>query len=173
MHAEFLVWLGLYFCGMAIRGGYEHLKKTGRIQRLTKSIFVVIFIAMCMMWASWFSMCPLDPWQLQLPDSLRFVGFGMFILGLILAVGTFIQLRGLEDINRLVTVGLFAKLRHPMYAGFVLWIIGWALYHGAVISFAAGLIGIANIVYWARMEETAMLSKFGDAYRRYRRTTWI
>ncbi len=37
-----------------------------------------------------------------------------------------IQLKGLENINHLVTTGLFSKIRHPMYDGFILWILGWA-----------------------------------------------
>ena len=55
-------------------------------------------------------------------------------LGLGLALGGLFQLKGLENIDRLVTSGLFAKIRHPMYTGFILWILGWVIRYGALAS---------------------------------------
>ena len=37
----------------------------------------------------------------------------------------------------------------------------------------AGLAGIANILYWRHLEEGALESLFGEAYRVYRRATWF
>ena len=45
-----------------------------------------------------------------------------------------------------------------MYTGFVLWILGWSTYHGAIVSLAIGLVGIANILYWRRLEEARLLA---------------
>jgi protein-S-isoprenylcysteine O-methyltransferase Ste14 len=59
-----------------------------------------------------------------------------------LAVGALIQLRGVENIKHMVTAGLFRKIRHPMYTGFILWIFGWSVYHGALLSLAIGLFGV-------------------------------
>jgi hypothetical protein len=91
-------------------------------------------IVMILLWMSWFGMCPLDPLQLALPGILRQIGLGLLIVGLVLALGALAQLRGVENIDYLVTTGLFSKIRHPMYTGFMLWILGWAVYHNAMIS---------------------------------------
>jgi protein-S-isoprenylcysteine O-methyltransferase Ste14 len=172
MKTDYHVLLGLYLSSLVIRTSYELLKKTGRVNPRNTIIFAVIFTVMCMMWVSWFTLCPLDPFRLAL-GPVRWVGLGVVILGLGLAIGALAQLRGLENISHLVTTGLFSRLRHPMYTGFILWILGWAIYHGAVVSLAIGFVGIGNILYWRRLEEENLESWYGEDYRAYRQATWF
>jgi protein-S-isoprenylcysteine O-methyltransferase Ste14 len=115
----------------------------------------------------------LDPFRVNLPNAVQWSGLALFVVGMILAIGALLQLRGLENIDHLVTTGLFAKIRHPMYTGFVLWILGWSTYHGAIASLAVGLMGIANILYWRRLEEVRLQARYGDTYQQYRLTTWF
>jgi protein-S-isoprenylcysteine O-methyltransferase Ste14 len=173
MKTEFLVFLGLFLGGIAIRMVYEALKKTGRIDPRNKIIFTIVFLAMCLMWASWFSLCPSDPSPLAMPTFIHWIGFAVFVAGLILAFGALIQLRGVENIDHLVTRGIFARFRHPMYLGFIFWILGWAIFHGAAVSLAIGLIAVANIFYWRHLEEIHLEAAYGDVYKQYRRQTWF
>lgn len=173
MKTDYLVFLGLYFFGLMIRAIYEQLKRAGRVNPKSIIIFAIVFFAMCLMWVSWFNMCPLDPLQLSLPRIVRWIGFGTFLAGLGLSIGSVIQLKGLENINHLVTKGLFSKIRHPMYVGFILWIFGWAIYHGAVISLCVGFAAIGNIFYWKRLEERELESNYGEVYLEYRKKTWF
>ena len=173
MNTAYLVFLGLYLGSLIIRTSYELLKRAGRVNPKSTIVFAVIFAVMCLMWVSWFSLCPLDPFRLALPVLLRGVGLSMVILGLGLSIGGIVQLRGLENINHLVTTGLFSKLRHPIYNGFILWIMGWAVYHGAIVSLVIGFVGIGNILYWRRLEEESLESWYGEDYRTYRRGTWF
>jgi protein-S-isoprenylcysteine O-methyltransferase Ste14 len=124
MKAGYLVFVGLYFLGMMIRVIYEELKKKDRLSPKNIIIFTIVLLSMCLMWVSWFNMCALDPLQVSLPRVASWIGFGTFLVGLVLAIGATIQLRGVENINNLVTKGLFSKIRHPMYLGFILWIFG-------------------------------------------------
>jgi protein-S-isoprenylcysteine O-methyltransferase Ste14 len=78
-----------------------------------------------------------------------------------------------ENVDHLVTTGLFAKIRHPMYAGFILWIVGWATTYGAFVSLAAGVLCIGNILYWRHLEEGALEACYGARYRDYRAGTWF
>ena len=173
MKSGYLVFLGLYFFGLMIRAIYEQLKKTGRVNPKSVIIFAIVFFAMCLIWVSWFNMCPLDPLKLSLPRIIKWSGFGTFLVGLGLSIGAVVQLKGVENINHLVTNGLFAKIRHPMYVGFILWIFGWAIYHGAVISLFVGFVAIANILYWKKIEEEELESNYGEAYLEYRKRTWF
>jgi protein-S-isoprenylcysteine O-methyltransferase Ste14 len=173
LKAGYLLFTGLYFLGMATRAIYEQLKKKDRINPENKITFAIVFLAMCLMWASWFNLCPLDPLQIALPQTARWIGFGIFLAGLGLAIGAVIQLRGVENIDHLVTNGLFSKLRHPMYLGFIFWVIGWVIYHGAVLSLFLGLIAIGNIIYWQRSEESELKSKYGETYLRYKKNKWF
>ena len=173
MNAEFLLFLSLFVIGLAIRAGYELLKKAGRIKKGNLVVNRIVFVAMFMLWASWFGTCPADPLPLALPAPLHWLGLALFIVGLGLALGALIQLRGVENISHLVTTGLFAKIRHPMYAGFTLWIVGWTLYYGATVSLVFGLIGIGNILYWRQREDAELELQFGEDFRQYRRQTWF
>jgi len=66
-----------------------------------------------------------------------------------------------------------SRLRHPMYTGFILWIVSWARFHGAAISLLPGLLGIVNVLHWRRLEEEKLESAYGESYRAYRRSTWF
>lgn len=173
MGVVYLVAVGLYLAGLLIRDGYELLKKTGGIDTTDTRIFAAVFTSMCVMWVSWFAMGLLDPTHLPVPDVLRWAGLGAVVLGFGLALGGVCQLRGVENIDHLVTTGLFARIRHPMYAGFILWILGWGIYQGAPATLAVGCLGIASILWWRHLEELELGSYYGGVYAEYRATTWF
>jgi protein-S-isoprenylcysteine O-methyltransferase Ste14 len=173
MTVGYAVFVFLFVAALSTRSGYERLKDAGRINPESKPIFILIFTVMCILWACWFSLCPLDPIHIPLPEYARWGGYALVVAGLVLAVGALMQLKGLENIDRLVTSGLFARIRHPMYAGFVLWILGWSLYHQAALSLVVGLLGIGHIVYWGRLEERRLLARYGQRYREYQSATWL
>lgn len=163
----------LFLLGLLIRFIYERLKLTGRIDTKNKLIFSLIFTTMMLIWASWFAMNPIDPWRFDLPGVIRWLGMAAFILGLILALGALFKLKGVENIEFLATTGVFSRIRHPMYLGFILWILGWALYNGAIFSLIPGIIGIANILYWRRQEDAEMKTSYGKTYTSYSNRTWF
>jgi protein-S-isoprenylcysteine O-methyltransferase Ste14 len=173
MDNTYLLATGLCLIGLAIRSGYEVLKKAGRVDTQSTAIFGVVFVAMCVMLASWPVMAPLDPRHIAVPGIARWIGLGMVIAALALAFGGLAQLRGLENIDHLVTTGLFSRLRHPMYTGFVLWIVGWVVRCGALAGLVVGAVCVGNILYWRRLEEVTMEAQYGEEYRSYRRRTWF
>ena len=170
---KYYFFVGLYLFTLIVRTGYELLKKGGRVNPKNRIVFAVIFTVMCLMWVSWFSLCLLDPFRFSLLAMVRWIALFAVIAGLGLAIGGFVQLRGLENISHLVNTGLYSKLRHPIYTGFILWILGWSVYHGAVISLIIGCVGIGNILYWRWLEEVNLELGYGDVYRHYRRGTWF
>ena len=173
MNKPYLVLVILFLLCLAIRSTYELLKEAHRIKPERKLTFALVFSAMCVLWASWFALCPSDPFRIEPPDLLRWIGFAIFILGLVLTLTALAQLRGVENIDHLVTRGVFKKLRHPMYVGFISWIGGWSIYHGAYVSLAIGTLGIASILWWRHLEEARLEAQFGIAYRQYRSKTWF
>jgi len=72
-----------------------------------------------------------------------------------------------ED-HTLVTGGIYNTVRHPMYAAHFLWVIGQALLLHNWLAGASGIILFLPI-YYIRVgrEESFMLERFGDDYRRY------
>jgi protein-S-isoprenylcysteine O-methyltransferase Ste14 len=173
MTTGFIALVALFLLALSIRTGYEMLKKAGKVNPKSVNLFLFILLTMCVLWISWFAMCPRDPLHLVLPGFVRWIGLGLLIVGLGSAVGALVQLKGVENIDHLVTTGLFSRLRHPMYLGFILWIFGWAIYHGAAASLIAGFVGIGNFIYWRHLEEKHLESVYGEEYREYRRKTWF
>ena len=173
MDVTFLIPAVLFLLCLAIRAIYERLKEAHKINLESKPIFIMIFSVMCVLWISWFSLCPSDPFRIDVPPVLRWIGFAIFGFGLFLAFGALIQLRGVENINHLVTTGIFKKFRHPMYVGFISWIVGWSVYHGAFVSLTIGLVGIVSVLWWRHLEEIRLSVQFGNAYEQYRLLTWF
>ena len=170
---DFLLPAFLFLLCLVLRSVYELLKEAQKINPESTIIFTLILTVMCGLWVSWFSLCPSDPSPVDLPLPARWLGFAIFAIGMVLAVGALFQLRGVENIDHLVTTGLFTKLRHPMYLGFLCWIVGWSIYHGALLSLAIGVPGILSVLWWRHLEDARLEKQFGDNYRRYRLTTWF
>ena len=70
--------------------------------------------------------------------------------------------------HRLVMHGIYARLRHPMYAAFWLWALSQALLLPNWIAGFSGLVGFGTL-FFARVgrEERMMLETFGEEYRQY------
>ncbi len=74
----------------------------------------------------------------------------------------------LREQHRLVTHGIYARLRHPMYAAFWLWALSQALLLPNWIAGPSGLVGFGTL-FFCRVgrEERMMLERFGETYREY------
>jgi protein-S-isoprenylcysteine O-methyltransferase Ste14 len=173
MDNAFLIPAVVFLLCLGIRAVYEQLKDAGKVNLESKTIFAFIFASMIVLWISWFSLCPADPFRIDIPEIIRWLGFAVFIFGLVIALAALAQLRGVENIDHLVTSGVFKKIRHPMYVGFISWILGWSVYHGAYVSLAIGLPGIASVLWWRHLEEIRLEVQFGNHYHQYRLMTWF
>ena len=74
--------------------------------------------------------------------------------------------------HRLVTNGVYRRVRHPMYSSFLVLGVGQAL---LVPNWIAGLSGLACVLLLIAVrlprEEAMMIEQFGDQYRDYRSRT--
>ena len=70
----------------------------------------------------------------------------------------------------LITKGIYSKVRHPMYLGFIFWLIGFPIIFGALFSLVLSLVFIANILFWRYLEEKELELRF-SSYLDYKKTT--
>lgn len=75
-----------------------------------------------------------------------------------------------EQIEALVTTGVFSKLRHPMYSSLILMYLGLALVWGVSWMLLPATVFSVDTVMVAFREEDYLLKKFGPEYREYMRT---
>lgn len=109
--------------------------------------------------------------------ALQLVGVILFIAGLGLAIWARIHLGrnwGMpmtkKDEPELVTSGPYHLIRHPIYSGILLGLLGTALATNIYWLIAVAVMGV-YFVYSATVEETLMTSSFPAAYPRYKAET--
>jgi protein-S-isoprenylcysteine O-methyltransferase Ste14 len=74
--------------------------------------------------------------------------------------------------HRLVTRGVYRRMRHPMYASFVVLGVGQGLLLANWLAGWAGLAAVAlMVVVRLPREESMMVARFGDEYRAYQART--
>ena len=136
-------------------------------------------------WATWFSILvaviafgllivvtPEHEW-----NAHRIIGLAIAGPALCLWVLARVQLRRsfavTAQAKELVTHGLYARIRNPVYVFGALLICGLIVYYGQPRFFL--LFAILIPVQWVRIrnERRALEAKFGETYREYRRRTWF
>jgi protein-S-isoprenylcysteine O-methyltransferase Ste14 len=70
--------------------------------------------------------------------------------------------------HTLIVTGPYRAVRHPIYAGLLIALLGSALQHGLVRSFFAVLTCAVGLYLKVSVEEQFMVQRFGEAYLRYR-----
>lgn len=129
--------------------------------------FVPLFALAAIMWAA-----SGGPWTPMKWAGLILALFGFTLLTIArLNLGNSFSVT--PQARALVTNGIYAKVRHPVYVFSLLGIAGLILYLQAP-WFLLLLVPVAVMqVLRARAEERVLEQRFGDQYRAYRRSTWI
>jgi protein-S-isoprenylcysteine O-methyltransferase Ste14 len=74
--------------------------------------------------------------------------------------------------HSLITDGVYAHVRHPMYTAFWLWALAQAILLPNWIAGFAGILGFGTLyLFRVGREEAMLLDTFGDEYRDYMRRT--
>jgi protein-S-isoprenylcysteine O-methyltransferase Ste14 len=103
----------------------------------------------------------------------------LFCAGLVLyklshAEFSLAQLGGLPEIlrdhnqQRLVTTGIRAHLRHPVYLAHLCEMLAWSVSTGLAVCWALTAFAIVTGTVMIRMEDEELEKRFGEAYRQYR-----
>jgi len=107
----------------------------------------------------------------------RVAGLAILIAGLALLTLARIQLGNSFSIKpqatQLVTHGLYARIRNPVYVFSALALAGFVLYLNKPYLFLLFLILIPMQVLRARAEGRVLEARFGEHYRQYKAATWF
>ncbi|WP_257538409.1 isoprenylcysteine carboxylmethyltransferase family protein [Sphingobium sp. CFD-1] len=87
-------------------------------------------------------------------------GFSMISVG-------WAVLHAAQQHNAMATTGIYARLRHPQYAGFILILTGFLLQWPTLLTLAMYPVLVVMYVRLAHHEEKVAIAQFGDAYRQY------
>jgi protein-S-isoprenylcysteine O-methyltransferase Ste14 len=75
--------------------------------------------------------------------------------------------------KKLVTKGIYSKIRNPIYLGLLLTMVGWAIYIPCPFWAVASLISIPIFIIRPKNEEKVLAEKFGKKYKDYKKKTWF
>ena len=120
----------------------------------------------------------LQPPALDVPEGFRGAGLLLCIVGLVIiasalwAMGRVMQVSPAPKAEgHLVTRGIYGWLRHPMYTGIVLIVVGLAMRQPSLLAGMVGGALIALLLMKSRYEERLLAVRYPD-YAAYRSKTW-
>jgi protein-S-isoprenylcysteine O-methyltransferase Ste14 len=168
-----LLWLVFiaFWIAMA-RGGKSVAERESAYSRL--SHYLPLAIAICLIAAPHVPFAPLNDrfaplslWVVRLGAALTFAGIAFAIWARILLAGNWSSDVTLKRDHELIVDGPYAFVRHPIYTGILLALLGTALAVGEWRGLVA--VVIAALAFWRKIgiEEAVMRRQFGEAYARY------
>ncbi len=153
-----------------VRLTYEILKHK-QVLKAGKASFIIVFANMILLWISWVLLCRYDIYQVNLPDILKYIGISFAGIGVVVFLAGLFTIKTLESYDGdLIMTGIYSLVRHPMYLGFILWLIGFPIFFGGYFSMILSLLFIANVLFWRHLEEKELENRF-PSYFEYRKKT--
>jgi len=106
---------------------------------------------------------------LRFPAALRIAGAALIGLGLVLWGAGGVKVMRAYDRGELLTTGVYALVRNPMYAGWITLVFpGLALLTGWWLFLLIALLGYVMFTLLIHHEDDYLEGRFGKAYVAYR-----
>jgi protein-S-isoprenylcysteine O-methyltransferase Ste14 len=112
-----------------------------------------------------------SPLRLAISCSLAALGALVVVLGMLAfrRAKTTINPVNIGAASSIVTGGVYRYTRNPMYVGFALMLVGWAVHVAVPLVLVGPVVFILFITRFQIIpEERVLTSKFGEEYRKYR-----
>lgn len=179
LNAIYLILMVVFFLSKIAYGRSSIKKNIRRGPRKDSAFLFLVNISIIILPLIYATTSLFELFDYSLPDPLALMG----ISGLLLSI--LISLKGHTDLGRnfttapgwngdhtLITKGIYAHVRHPLYLSLLIWGIftPWLLQNYIVGLFPLVCI-TAFILVRVPMEERMLLEEFGDEYRSYQGRT--
>jgi len=112
-------------------------------------------------------------------EGLRWIGALLFIAGGALRLWPvfvlgkrFSGLVAIQPGHRLVTDGIYRRLRNPSYLGMLVIAVGWALAFRSGVGLLLAALTVMPLIARIDAEEALLRAQFGGEYDRYCASTW-
>ena len=118
-----------------------------------------------------------ETWQFGLSENLHGLGMVLAVIGLLLVIAAFLQLNtnlspfpSPKEGAKLVTGGVFAFARHPIYSGVLFMAFGISVWMGSGYKLLITLLLFLVFYLKSRYEEQKLIAAFPE-YVAYRKNT--
>jgi protein-S-isoprenylcysteine O-methyltransferase len=170
-----LALLGAYWAveWRGIEGTFEDRTPGGPRVALVRAVWLAALVLTVVdaCWTRW------TPWR---GPAVRAAGVALFLGGIALRLWSMRTLRGafsydlkVTEGHALVRAGPYRIVRHPSYAGLLLWSAGFALWNPSVPGLVLLVaLTVQHVAARVRVEERMLEDHFGEAWREHARATW-
>ncbi len=169
-----LIWF--FYWVIAARGRKPVREREGhgtRLAFLAQMIATAVLLAP-LPWSGWLAM----PWigggwtRYWIAVALIFVGLAVSIWARRTLGGNWSGSVTVKEGHELVQGGPYRRIRHPIYTGLLLMILGTGMASGRAHGLLAFPIALISLWLKSRMEEQWMGAEFGERYAAYRKGSW-
>jgi protein-S-isoprenylcysteine O-methyltransferase Ste14 len=143
--------------------------------RVLLPLWIAMWLLMAAITAYWRDLTVYHRWWCWLPAAPLFCA-GLLLYQLSHSKFTLTQLGGLPEIlpdhslQRLVTTGIRARMRHPVYLGHLCEMLAWSIGTGLAVCWILTAFAILTGAVMIKMEDKELENRFGEEYRQYRST---
>jgi protein-S-isoprenylcysteine O-methyltransferase Ste14 len=141
--------------------------------RVLVPAWMVMWFGMGALTEPWYRVALYSTWWSWIPALLLFAA-GIYLYSHYGAPFSLAQLGGLPEVrpnhphDRLVTTGIRAHVRHPVYLGHLCEMLAWSIGTGLVVCWLLVGFAIATGAVMIHMEDAELEKRFGEAFQRYR-----
>jgi protein-S-isoprenylcysteine O-methyltransferase Ste14 len=155
------------------RAEYWRSKRGARF-RILAPAWIAMWVVAAALTDPWRHVLLYDTYWTWLPAALFFAA-GFYLYHRARAEFTLEQLTGRPEVEggkyeqRLITTGVHAHVRHPVYLGHLCELIAWSVGTGLLVIYFLTGFAIATGAVMIRMEDEELERRFGEPYREYRK----
>jgi protein-S-isoprenylcysteine O-methyltransferase Ste14 len=154
----------------------EHWRSQSRSPyRILVPIWMATWAAMAILTSRWRSLALYRADWTGIPGAILFA-VGVYIYWHSGGDFNLKQLSGFPEMDvrnpeqRLVTNGIRARVRHPIYLAHLCEMLAWSMGTGLAVCWALTVFAIVTGAVMIRMEDAELERRFGEKYRQYRVT---
>jgi protein-S-isoprenylcysteine O-methyltransferase Ste14 len=107
----------------------------------------------------------------------NYLGIGIFSLGLLV---WWIGKLNLDDAfntgispTKFVTTGIYSRIRHPIYIGLCLTLLGFAVFVPSIMWLGIFAVTFFVLIIKAFLEEKRLFESYGKKYMEHKKKTWF
>lgn len=179
-----LIWASAFVVSQLIR--WPHMKRSratriidSRVDVQEKLLLLLVYIGMLIIPGLYaltsvfaFADYPASPWAVVAGGLVTVLGLWLFYRCHAELGRNWSQSLDVREEHALVSTGIYAHIRHPMYTSMLLWTVAQALLLPNLVAGPSGFLCFSLMCLMRIPREEQMMEEhFGDEYRRYMQKT--